>query len=87
LGAEASGIIGLVLRGAAVMASIGVTLGLLLAFATNRVIAALLFGVNTTDFVTYAGVLLMMVPIVIIAASLPALRAARINPVKLLRTD
>jgi hypothetical protein len=87
LGAETSGIIGLVLRGAAGMASIGVALGLVLALATNRVIAAMLFGINTTDFFTYAGVLLAMVPIVIVAASLPALRAARINPVKLLRTD
>jgi ABC-type antimicrobial peptide transport system permease subunit len=87
LGAETSGIIGLVLRGAAGIASIGVVLGLVLALATNRVISAMLFGISTTDFVTYAGVLLAMVPIVIIGASLPALRAARINPVKLLRTD
>jgi predicted permease len=87
LGAETSGIIGLVLRGAAVMAATGITIGMVLALATNRVIAAMLFGINRTDFVTYAAVLLAMVPIVIIAASLPALRAARINPVKLLRTD
>jgi predicted permease len=87
LGAEISSIIGLVLRGAAAMGSVGVALGLVLALATNRLIAAMLFGINTTDFVTYASVLLAMVPLVIIAASLPALRAARINPVKLLRTD
>jgi putative ABC transport system permease protein len=87
LGAETSSIIGLVLRGAAGMASIGVALGLGLALATNRIIAAMLFGVNATDFLTYAAILLGMVPVVLIAGSLPALRAARINPVKLLRTD
>ncbi len=87
LGAEISVIINLVLRAAARMAAIGVIVGLILALATNRVIAAMLFGVDTTDLPTYAAVLLAMLPVVMIAAALPALRTARVDPAAVLRTD
>ena len=61
--------------------------GLALALGTNRVIAAMLFGIKPTDAVTYAGVLLAVLPFVMIAAVIPALRAARVDPVAALRTD
>ena len=48
----------------------------------------MLFGVDTTDMLTYAGVLLLAVlPVVMIAAAVPALRAARVDPAAALRTD
>jgi ABC-type lipoprotein release transport system permease subunit len=47
----------------------------------------MLFGIDTTDIVTYAGVLLATLPVVMIAAAVPALRAARVDPVDALRTD
>lgn len=87
LGAGFRGIIGLVLGGAGRLALIGVGAGLLLTVATNRVIAAMLFGIQTRDFLTYAGVLLAVLPVVTIAAALPAVRAARVDPATALRTD
>jgi putative ABC transport system permease protein len=87
LGAESSAIVTLVLRGAARMAGIGITVGMTLAFATNRVIAAMLFGVNTTDMLTYAGVLAAVLPVVIVAAAAPAWRATRVDPAATLRTE
>ena len=87
LGAEFRGIISLVLSAAARLAVVGVAVGLALAFATNRVIGAMLFGINATDAATYVGVLLAMLPVVIVAAALPALRAARVDPAAALRTD
>jgi len=36
---------------------------------------------------TYAGVLLAMLPAIIIAAAVPAIRAARVDPISTLRTD
>ena len=87
LGAEFRGILSLVLRGAARLVTAGVAAGLALAFGTNRVIAAMLFGIKETDAVTYAGVLLAVLPFVMIAAVIPALRAARVDPVAALRMD
>jgi predicted permease len=87
LGAEFAGIIRLVLGGATRLAALGVTIGLALAVATNRVIATMLFGIDTMDVMTYTGVMLVIVPVVIIAAALPALRAARVDPQSALRAD
>jgi ABC-type antimicrobial peptide transport system permease subunit len=69
------------------LAVVGVALGFVLAVATNRVISSMLFGIDTTDVLTYAGVLLAILPIIIIAAMIPALRAARVDPITALRTD
>jgi predicted permease len=87
LGAEFRGIIRLVLGGAARLAAVGVAAGLVLALATNRVIAAMLFGIDTTDVMTYAAVMLAIVPIVMIAAAGPALRAASVDPQSALRAE
>jgi ABC-type antimicrobial peptide transport system permease subunit len=87
LGAQARTIVGLVLRQAARLSAIGVMIGLVLVLATHRVIAAMLFGIDTSDIATYAGVLLATLPIVMIAAALPALRAARVDPAATLRMD
>jgi predicted permease len=87
LGADFGGIAGLVLRGAAYLIVIGVAAGLVLAFVTNRVIASMLFGIHTTDIVTYAAVLLAVLPAVLLAAAIPALRATRVDPITALRAD
>jgi predicted permease len=87
LGAESRGIIRMVLGGAARLTLIGVAAGLILVVATHRVIAAMLFGVDSKDIMTYAVVLLAMLPAVMLAAALPAIRAARVDPITALRTD
>jgi putative ABC transport system permease protein len=87
LGAEFRNIIRLVLGGAARLAAVGVAAGFVLAVAANRVIAAMLFGIDNMDVMTYAGVLLAIVPVVMIAAAVPALRAARVDPQSALRAD
>ena len=87
LGAESRGIMGLVLAGAARLTLIGVVSGLILVGATHRIIAAMLFGIDSNDIMTYALVLLAMLPPVMLAAALPAIRAARVDPITALRTD
>jgi predicted permease len=87
LGAQFRGIVGLVLGGALRLTVIGVVLGVVLAAATNRLISTMLFGIDTTDILTYAGVLLATLPVIIIAAMIPALRAARVDPITALRMD
>ena len=48
---------------------------------------SVLFGLKATDVITYAGVLLAVTPIVVLAAAIPAWRAARANPVVALRNE
>ena len=47
----------------------------------------MLFGLKATDALTYAGVLLAVTPIVVLAAAIPAWRAAGTNPVVALRSE
>jgi ABC-type antimicrobial peptide transport system permease subunit len=85
LGARTGEMVRLVLQGAAQMAVIGLAAGLALAAATGRVIATMLFGVQPLDAGAYAGVLLLSVPMILLAAMVPAIRAARVDPMVALR--
>jgi ABC-type antimicrobial peptide transport system permease subunit len=80
-------VIRLVLAGASRLTIAGVAVGLLLALATSRVITTMLFGVSNTDLATYAGVLFLALPLVIAAAVIPALRAARVDPLLALKSE
>jgi putative ABC transport system permease protein len=85
LGAKAGDVVRLVLRGAARLVAVGVGLGLVLALATSRIITTMLFGITPTDTQAYAGVLVVALPLVILAAIVPAMRAARVDPMIALR--
>ena len=87
LGASPHKVIALVLSRAARMAVLGVGIGLLLAFSASRVMNSMLYGLKSTDVLTYAGVLLAVTPIVVLAAAIPAWRASRVDPVIALRSE
>jgi ABC-type antimicrobial peptide transport system permease subunit len=87
LGASTRSVLALVLGRAAQMALLGVAIGLALAFSAARVMNSMLFGLNATDAITYAGALLAVTPIVVLAAAIPAWRAARADPVAALRNE
>jgi putative ABC transport system permease protein len=55
--------------------------------AVSRVLATMLFGLKSTDALTYALVLAIVLPAVLLAAVLPALRAARVDPLTALRNE
>jgi predicted lysophospholipase L1 biosynthesis ABC-type transport system permease subunit len=67
-----------------VMASIGVVIGWLGALALSRVMGSLLYGVGTTDPLTYAGVTVLLIAIAALAGYVPARRAAHVDPMKVL---
>jgi len=66
---------------------LGCVAGLALAAAFTRVLAGMLFGVSSWDAVTMAGVVVLVVSVSIAASLLPAARAARVEPMRVLRDE
>ena len=87
LGAKRRDIVGLVVGEGLKLASIGVALGLLIALSMTRVLRALLFGVTTTDPMTFGFVSLVLFLIVAAACYIPASRALGVDPATSLRPD
>jgi predicted permease len=87
LGSAQSSVVWMVLKQALVLVTIGVLVGVPLAFAGGKAIAAELFGLAGQNrlFVLGAGVLLIGVAVV--ASALPARRAAKVDPLIALRAD
>ncbi len=87
LGARAADIVRLVLSRAAILLAIGTALGLAGAIALSRFVAALLFGVEPLDPVSFAAVTVLMATVALGACWLPTRRATRIDPSAALRID
>lgn len=87
LGASQRNILSLVVRQGMALALSGVTIGLTAAFLLTRLIRSLLFGVEATDPITFAGISLLLLLIGLVASYIPAQRAARIDPLISLRCD
>ena len=69
------------------LALIGSAFGIVGAFAVSRLISSLLFGVKSTDSVTFVGVCLLLVFATLPATYVPALRATRVDPMETLRCE
>jgi ABC-type antimicrobial peptide transport system permease subunit len=87
LGARPSRIISGVLRRAAVYLAAGLAAGLVGGRALSGFFAVLLFQVQPTDVSTYAIVAVLLLATGLLAALLPALRAARVDPIQTLRSE
>jgi predicted permease len=87
LGASRSSVIGLVMRQGLEATVIGVIVGVAGAFAVNRTIASLLFGVQPTDAATMAAVIVTISTVAAFACWLPGWRASRLDPNVVLRAD
>jgi putative ABC transport system permease protein len=87
LGAGRAEILRMVLREGAVIALVGIVLGLAGAIAAGQVLRRFLFGIGPTDLWTLAGVCLVLAIAAGIACLMPAIRATRVNPIVALRTD
>jgi ABC-type antimicrobial peptide transport system permease subunit len=85
LGATRSDIARLVLRQAAVVTGAGIAAGLLAAGAASRLLATELYGVKPHDVLSFAGVALLVACIAALACLVPAHRAARIDPLEVMR--
>ena len=87
LGAEARDVLALVLRRAAAVTALGLTVGLAGAFALTRFIAAFLYGVRSDDPATFGGVAVALGVVALTASYLPARRATRVDAIAALRAE
>jgi ABC-type antimicrobial peptide transport system permease subunit len=77
----------LVLKQGITLTVAGVVLGTVLGLIAVRFMKTLLYGVTSTNPVTYVGVAAVVCLVALLASFLPARRAASINPVRSLRTE
>ena len=87
LGADRGRVLAHVLTQGLMLTAIGIAVGLAGAFALNRLIASLLFGVRPTDPATLTLVVMTIVAVAVAACWLPAWRASRLDPNVVLRID
>jgi putative ABC transport system permease protein len=85
LGATQRDVLRLVLWRAILPVAIGVSLGLAASVAATRVLAASLVGVEPTDPLTFAAVILVLVATALLASLFPARRAASVDPTQALQ--
>jgi predicted permease len=87
LGATPQGILGLVVRRLLALAGTGVALGLMGALALSRVLASQLFDVSPADPPTFLAIGFGLLAVALLATSIPARRASRIDPAVCLRSE
>ena len=85
LGAAPGGVIRLVLRRVAILVSLGVILGSAVSLWVARFVTTLLYGLQPRDPLTLAGAAVMLSAIGALAGWVPAWRASRIDPARVLR--
>jgi putative ABC transport system permease protein len=87
LGAERRQVMALILRRGVAVASAGIAVGLIGAFAGARYLQSMLFGVEPRDPGTFAAVAVSFAVIAMVASYLPARRATKVDPMVALRID
>jgi putative ABC transport system permease protein len=87
LGAETRDVLRLVLRQGLTLALLGVALGVAASLALTRLMKTLLFGVSTTDPLTFGSVALLLALIALLACWIPARRATKVDPMIALRCE
>jgi predicted permease len=87
LGARPPQVLGLVLRECTRPMLLGTTIGIGLSAAVSRLLSTMLFGLNSMDSISFAGVSLILIAVAMFAGWLPARRAMRVDPMVALRYE
>jgi predicted permease len=87
MGAARGAVLRMVLGDAARLVAVGVVIGAVLGFGAARLARGLLFGLQPADPLAFAASIGVLAAIALIASYLPARRASRVDPLKVLRED
>jgi putative ABC transport system permease protein len=87
LGAQAGDVLKLIMKQGITLAIVGLTIGLVAAFALTRVLSSLLYGVSSTDLSIFALVALVLLVITLLGSFIPARRAMKVDPLIALRNE
>jgi putative ABC transport system permease protein len=87
LGAQYADVVSLVMRQGALLALLGVVLGVAIALAVTRTLAFFLYGVSPFDPLTFAAAALALLVAGIVATFFPARRATHVDPIIALRAE
>src|ERR1043165_9730431 len=87
LGAQPGNVLKMVIGEGMKLALMGVGLGLIASIALTRTMKSLLFGVSTTDPLTFLGITLLLAAVALFACWIPARRATKVAPLVALRYE
>ena len=87
LGASRQEVLRLVIWGGLRMTVIGLAVGIALALASTRLLSGLLFGIKSTDPITFVAVAILLCVVAFLACWVPAQRAMRVDPMVALRYE
>jgi putative ABC transport system permease protein len=87
LGAQRRDILKMVLRQGILATLAGVAIGIVAALALTRLLSSLLFGITPGDWVTFSSVAVLLLAVALVACSIPARRATRVDPIVALRYE
>jgi ABC-type antimicrobial peptide transport system permease subunit len=87
LGAQKWQLIWLVMRQAVLILLLGSAVGLIVSFFGTRIMSKMLYGVKAYDAFSLIGASLLLAVTGLVAAYIPAQRAANVNPMQALRTE
>ncbi len=85
LGAQRRSVVSLIIRQGMSLALVGAMIGLVAAFGLTRLMKGLLYGVEATDPLTFASITILLLLVSLAACWIPALRAAKVDPLVALR--
>lgn len=87
LGATSGSVLRLILRQGLALSSIGLLLGLVIAFSSAQLLTSMLFQIKPTDLLVYLGVAGLLTAVAFLASYIPARRASRIDPLAAIRQE
>ncbi len=87
LGAQKRDLLRMIVRQGMILTAVGISLGLVVAFALTRVMSGLLYEVSATDIQTFIIIPLILAGVALLANYIPARQAAKVDPMVALRYE